>query len=115
MFKDELGTLSYTAVKICVEPNAVPRFFKWSVPFAMKHKVEKKLERLQHLGIIESIQFSDWAAPIVPVLKDDGTVCICGDYKLTINQAANLRRTLFQEWRTCSQCWREEKLSLSST
>ncbi len=33
MFKDELGTLRYTAVKLCVEPNAVPRFFKWSVPF----------------------------------------------------------------------------------
>ncbi len=91
MFKDELGTLRYTAVKLCVEPNAAPHFFKpRSVPFVMKHNVEKELERLQHLGIIESIKFSDWAAPIVPVLKDDGTVCICGDYKLTINQAAKL-------------------------
>ncbi len=33
VFKDELDTLRYTAVKLCVEPNAVPRFFKWSVPF----------------------------------------------------------------------------------
>ncbi len=91
VFKDELGTLRGTTVKLCVEPNAIPRFFKpRSVPFAMKHKVEKELERLQQLRIIESIQFSDWAAPIVPVLKDDGTFCICGDYKLTINQAAKL-------------------------
>ena len=28
-----------------------------------------------------------WATPIVPVLKDDGTVRICRDYKQTINQA----------------------------
>uniref|UniRef100_A0A8C2FFT4 Gypsy retrotransposon integrase-like protein 1 n=2 Tax=Cyprinus carpio TaxID=7962 RepID=A0A8C2FFT4_CYPCA len=91
VFKDELGTLRGTTVKLCVEPNAVPRFCKpRSVPYAMKHKVEQELERLQQLGIIEPIQFSNWAAPIVPVLKEDGTVRICGDYKLTINQAAKL-------------------------
>ncbi len=91
MFKDELGTLRDTTMKHCVKPNAVPRFYKpGSVPFAMKHKVEKELERLQQLGIIESMKFSDWATPITPVLKDDGTVHICGDYKLTINQAAKL-------------------------
>nr|XP_055046280.1 LOW QUALITY PROTEIN: uncharacterized protein K02A2.6-like [Misgurnus anguillicaudatus] len=89
VFKDELGTLKGTRVKLSVDPNATPRFFKpRTVPYAMRHKVEKELERLQQLGVIEPIQFSDWAAPIVPVLKEDGTVRICGDYKLTFNQAS---------------------------
>ena len=31
--------------------------------------------------IYEPIQYSKWAAPVVPILKDDGTVRICGDDK----------------------------------
>ena len=30
-----------------------------------------------------------WAAPIVPVLKGDGGIQICGDYKQTMNKAAD--------------------------
>ncbi|XP_048860098.1 uncharacterized protein K02A2.6-like isoform X1 [Brienomyrus brachyistius] len=91
VFRDELGTLKGVTVKLHVDPNATPRFFKpRSVPYAMKSKVEEELERLQRLGIIETVQFSKWAAPIVPVLKPDKTVRICGDYKLTVNQVSTL-------------------------
>ena len=40
--------------------------------------------------MIEPVQFADWAAPIVPVVKTDGTIRICGDYKVTVNQAAQV-------------------------
>ena len=58
------------------------------MPYCLKEKVEKELERLVDLKIITPVSFSDWAAPIVPVIKQDGTVRLCGDYKITVNQAA---------------------------
>ena len=55
--------------------------------------VEKELHRLTKEDIIEPVAFADWAAPIVPVLKSDKkSVRICGDFKLTINQASRLDR-----------------------
>ena len=59
----------------------------------MTGKVEEELERLVSEGIIEPVQFADWAAPIVPVVKSDGkSLRICGDFKLTVNQASKLDR-----------------------
>ena len=37
--------------------------------------------------VITPVQHSDWAAPIVPIMKKDGTLRLYGDYKVTINQA----------------------------
>ena len=59
----------------------------------MRDKVEEELTRLEEEGIIEPVQFADWAAPIVPVMKGDGKALrICGDFKLTINQSSKLDR-----------------------
>ena len=34
--------------------------------------------------MLEKVEFSEWATTIVPVLKTDGSVRICGDYRMTI-------------------------------
>ena len=54
--------------------------------------MEEELERLQALGVIWPVQFSDWAAPVVPVMKSDGRIRLCGDYKITVNRAAKLEK-----------------------
>ena len=52
--------------------------------------MEQDLERLEKTGTIEPIEFSEWAASIVPIMKWDGTFRVRGDYKLTIYQVARL-------------------------
>lgn len=51
----------------------------------MRGAIEQELERLQRLGIIEQLSYSDWVAPVVPVTKADGSIHLCGDYKVTVN------------------------------
>ena len=91
IFSDELGVIKGTSAKLYVYPQTRLRFFKYrTVPYSMRGKVEQELDRLQRQGVLTPVAFSDWAAPIVPVLKKDGSVRICGDYRLTVNQAAKL-------------------------
>ncbi|XP_025199038.1 uncharacterized protein K02A2.6-like, partial [Melanaphis sacchari] len=56
-----------------------------SIPLALKEKVETEIDRLIKSNILVLIDYSEWATPIVPILKPDGTVRICGDFKITIN------------------------------
>ena len=91
VFQDELGTLQGMEAKIYVDEKATPRYFKARpVPYALKKGVEDELERLGKEGIISPVEFSEWAAPIVPVMKTNGDVRICGDYKCTVNQVSKL-------------------------
>ena len=91
VFQDKLGTVQGAAAKIRMDPQVQPCFCRpRPVPYALCNKVKVELEQLEHNGVIEPVQFSDWAAPIVPVVKKDGSIWICGDYKLTVNKAAKV-------------------------
>ena len=90
MFKDELGQVQGATAKLHIKPESQPKFHKARpVPYALRKKVEDEIDRLVAAGVLRPIEFSDWSAPIVPVVKRDGSVRICGDYKLTVNQAAS--------------------------
>ena len=56
----------------------------------MTGKIEVELKRLQDEGTIEPVQFSEWVTPIVPILKPDDSIRICGDYNSTVNQVSKL-------------------------
>ena len=89
LFREETGLLKGTSAKFFVSSEARPKFFKpRRVSYTLKEKVERELDRLKEEGIIEPVTFSEWAAPIVPVVKTDGKIRVCGDYRVTINEAA---------------------------
>ena len=91
VFKEELGCLLQGVKAQLLVDDTNPKFHKPRfVPFVFKEKVEAELDRLQSLGIISPVQLSRWAAPIVPVVKQDGSVRICGDFKVTINQVSQV-------------------------
>ena len=51
----------------------------------LKPKVEAEIERLVKEGVLEPLKNSDWGTPIVPVVKRNGSIRICGDFKVTLN------------------------------
>ena len=91
LFTAGLGKLEGVTAKLYIDETVQPRYCKpRPVPLAMRTKVECELDRLQEEGVIRPVEFSEWAAPIVPVLKASGDIRICGDYKVMINQAVKV-------------------------
>ena len=91
VFNDELGHIQNFTARLLVQEDARPKFCKArTVPYALKAAVEEELHRLERMGVIEKIPTSEWATPVVAVPKKDGTVRLCGDYKVTINQALDV-------------------------
>lgn len=65
------------------------------VPYALKIKVENEIERLLKLGHLVKVETSEWATPIVPVLKNNGEIRICGDLAVTVNPNLNVTKRPF--------------------
>ena len=55
----------------------------------MKENVEEDLAKI---GVIYKVKTSKWATPTVPVRKPNGSVYLCGDYKVTINPYLNVNQ-----------------------
>ena len=86
VFEDKLGTFKSAKAKLTLKEDSQAHLCKARAPpYALRPKVEEELRRLQNEGILTKVEWSDWATPIVPVPKKDGSVRICGDYKGTVN------------------------------
>uniref|UniRef100_A0A5S6Q6F4 Reverse transcriptase domain-containing protein n=1 Tax=Trichuris muris TaxID=70415 RepID=A0A5S6Q6F4_TRIMR len=88
VFQPGLGTFTGPAVSLTLLPNAIPKFMRYRpVAFALQAKVVEEIDRLVGEGVWEPVSDSKWATPIVPVLKRDGTIRLCADYRATVNPA----------------------------
>ena len=86
LFGPGVRTLERSQVRITLKEGAQPKFYRpRPVLYALQEKVDSELSRLQNEGILRPVESSQWAALIVMVQEADGTVRLCGDYKVTIN------------------------------
>ncbi|XP_024892655.1 uncharacterized protein K02A2.6-like, partial [Temnothorax curvispinosus] len=109
VFTTDLNLMSYTRtpIPLCgyievrvkndiqarlnVKRNTNPVFHKpRPVPFRLRNQIEEELETLTQNGILEKVDFSEWATPIVPVIKKNGEIRVCGDYSVTLNPNLNI-------------------------
>ena len=75
VFQSETGTMQGVQVHLTLREGATPRFFRpRPVPFAMRERVGRELDRLEECEILHKVDHSEWAAPVVPVPKRDGSV-----------------------------------------
>ena len=82
------GKLKNTTVSLNIDQTVPPKFHKARpLPYTLRNKVEEELDRLVTVGTISPVSTSKWASPIIPVVKSDGSVRICGDYKVAVNKA----------------------------
>nr|CAX83704.1 Gag-Pol polyprotein [Schistosoma japonicum] len=88
VFSDGLGECTKFQATLTLRQGVKPVFRpKRLVPYAALPVVEQELERLQKIGVIEPVNFSEWAAPIVVVKKTNGSVRLCADYSTGLNEA----------------------------
>lgn len=66
------------------------------VPYGLQSAVKQNIQEMVNNGILQKVDSSSWATPIVTPLKPDGRVRICGDFRVTVNpylkQAATTTR-----------------------
>ncbi|KAK3733980.1 hypothetical protein QZH41_001130 [Actinostola sp. cb2023] len=93
LFNTEPGCLKDFKAKLQIEENTNPIFCKARpLPFSMKKRVEEELNRLENNGVIRKVSHSEWATPVVPVIKPSGAIRLCGDYKTTLNTVLKMDR-----------------------
>ena len=78
IFKPELRTVQGVTAKLHLKESAMAVFKRARpVPYALRSAVEEELQGLERVGVLKTLEVSDWATPIVCVPKSDESVRIC--------------------------------------
>lgn len=86
VFSDKPGRFKNYEANIEVRSDFRPKFINpRPIPYSIRDKVESELLKMLNEGILEKVEISDMASPIVIVKKKDGSIRICTDFKNTLN------------------------------
>ncbi|XP_053894461.1 uncharacterized protein K02A2.6-like [Malaclemys terrapin pileata] len=73
-------------VTLNIKPGSQPKYLKArTVPYALRPKVEADLECLVTNEVLIPVTHSSWATPIIPIVKKNGSLWICRDFKVMVN------------------------------
>lgn len=50
------------------------------------------LDQLVAQDVLAPVKTAEWATPVVPVVKGDGSIRVCGDFRMTVNAATLMER-----------------------
>ena len=57
------------------------------MPFASTEKINQELNRLVNTDILSKVEFSEWAAPTVYIIKKSKEIRVCADFSTRLNAA----------------------------
>ena len=81
-----LVTIKGFMVQLYLKDWSKPQFRRpCSVPFAIKESVGREIDCLVENSTLHSVEHSNGQLQLCPVPKKDGTIRICGDFKVTVN------------------------------
>ncbi|XP_055522484.1 uncharacterized protein K02A2.6-like [Wyeomyia smithii] len=87
VFEESMGNIEGIQAALHLKKDSKPVFLKArSLPFSIRDTVECEIHKMVKSGVLVKVNRSEWATPIVPVMKSANRVRLCGDYKLTVNK-----------------------------
>ena len=86
IFQDGPGHCHKLKVHLTLKADAQTKFCKSRLlPFSIKPAVERDLERQIHNGVLQRVEYLEWATPVVVLPKPSKAVRICSDFGVTVN------------------------------
>ena len=87
VFASGLGKFKGSKISLDLGADVTPISFPpRRIPIGIKPAVEEEISNLLKKGVLIPIDKSDWATPVVPVVKPDGSIRLCADYRMTLNK-----------------------------
>ena len=86
LFEPGLMRLFCARGQLHLKEGVSPQFIlPQTVQYALHDRVKVELDRLENVGLIEPVVHSEWAMPVVKVLKQNGGIHLCCYFKVIVN------------------------------